>query len=99
MYPYLMRKAKQNLESLRDQEYKRAEEKLKSQFAMERMVYSEDGLYIEKFLAVKSEMESDRKHSDFDGTTQHLRAYLKVCHLLPLTQFLLYFPMHPYWSV
>ncbi|XP_063069629.1 interferon-induced GTP-binding protein Mx-like [Engraulis encrasicolus] len=78
MYPYLMRKAKQNLESLRDQEYKRAEEKLKSQFAMERMVYSEDGLYIEKFLAVKSEMESDRKHSDFDGTTQHLRAYLKI---------------------
>ncbi|XP_063068011.1 interferon-induced GTP-binding protein Mx-like [Engraulis encrasicolus] len=82
MYPYLMRQVKHNLEILRDQEYKRAEEKLKSQFAMEKMVYSEDGLYIEKFLAVKSETEADRKSngkdSDFDGTTQHLRAYLKI---------------------
>ncbi|XP_063068468.1 interferon-induced GTP-binding protein Mx-like isoform X2 [Engraulis encrasicolus] len=75
-------KVRINLEKLRDQEYKRAEKKLKSQFAMEKMVYSEDGLYIEKFLVVKSETEADKKSnskdSDFDGTTQHLRAYLKI---------------------
>ncbi|KAL2081403.1 hypothetical protein ACEWY4_023256 [Coilia grayii] len=80
-YPYLMRTAKEHLEDLLEQEYQRAKEKLKSQLAMEKIVYSEDDLYILQLLAVKSERESEESDTisaEIHGMTHHLRAYFKI---------------------
>ncbi|XP_063069872.1 interferon-induced GTP-binding protein Mx-like [Engraulis encrasicolus] len=84
IYPQLMREAKDHLEDLRDQEYKRAEERLKTQFAMEKIIFSEDGLYSCQLDAIKSEprdelvKESDKTNADIRGMTHHLNAYFKI---------------------
>ncbi|XP_041929653.1 interferon-induced GTP-binding protein Mx-like isoform X2 [Alosa sapidissima] len=84
-YPSLMRAAKDPLEDLREQEFERAEERLKSQFKMERIVYSQDGLYSRQLEAVKARPESTKPFvfvkpisADIREMAQHLSAYYMI---------------------
>lgn len=104
-YPSLMRAIKDPLEDLREQECEKAEERLRSQFKMERIIYSQDGLYSRQLEAVKARPESILRgtqkgwkpiSTDIHEMAQHLSAYLMVgcwlpCHLLHGT--FLYFPL------
>ncbi|XP_031439680.1 interferon-induced GTP-binding protein Mx-like [Clupea harengus] len=74
-YPNLMRAAKDPLEDLRELEYERAEERLRSQFKMEKMVYSQDGLYRRQLKAAK---RPDIVNADICEMTHHLNAYFRI---------------------
>ena len=89
-YPNLMRAAKDPLEDLRELEYERAEEKLRSQFKMEKIVYSQDSLYSHQLEAAKSTPESSDKiwkggskviNADVREMAHHLKAYFTVRRL------------------
>lgn len=81
-FPNLMRAAKDPLEDLRDQEYEKAEERLASQFKMERIIYSQDGLYSHQLQTVKSNpFPKHFKNADVREMTYHLNAYFAVCTL------------------
>ena len=89
-YPNLMRAAKDPLEDLRELEYERAEEKLRSQFKMEKIVYSQDGLYRRQLKAAK---RPDIVNADICEMTHHLNAYFRVrASFLVLLRTCLYFP-------
>ncbi|XP_062390062.1 interferon-induced GTP-binding protein Mx-like isoform X1 [Sardina pilchardus] len=89
-YPSLMRAAKDPLEDLREQEFERAEERLKSQFKMERIIYSQDGLYSRHLDAVKARQQSTEStnlpalhavqpvNADIREMAQHLTAYYMI---------------------
>ena len=85
-----MRAAKDPLEDLRELEYERAEEKLRSQFKMEKIVYSEDGIYSRQLEAAKSRPEYSDVfwkrslkviNADVRETAHHLNAYFTVRRL------------------
>lgn len=84
-FPNLLRAAKEPIEDLREQEYEKAKDRLKAQFKMERIVYSQDGLYSWKLEAVKNKAEPARTFgfkpisADIREMTQHLNAYFTVC--------------------
>ena len=89
-YPNLMRAAKDPLEDLRELEYERAEERLRSQFKMEKIVYSQDSLYSHQLEAAKSTPESSDKiwkrgskviNADVREMAHHLKAYFTVRRL------------------
>ncbi|XP_072542457.1 interferon-induced GTP-binding protein Mx-like isoform X2 [Salminus brasiliensis] len=83
-YPNLLRAAKEPIEDLREQEYEKAKERVRAQFKMERMVYSQDGLYSWKLEAVKMKPETARPFltkvisADVREMAQHLRAYFSI---------------------
>ena len=78
-----MRAAKDPLEDLRELEYERAEERLRSQFKMEKIVYSEDGIYSRQLEAAKSTPNGNpfgkAINANIREMTHHLKAYFTVC--------------------
>uniref|UniRef100_A0A3B1KK73 Dynamin stalk domain-containing protein n=1 Tax=Astyanax mexicanus TaxID=7994 RepID=A0A3B1KK73_ASTMX len=94
-YSNLLRAAKEPIEDLHEEEYEKAKEKIKSQFRMERLVYSQDGLYSWKLESVKNKPEPKRNgfayamSADVRQMAQHLSAYFMVCPLLSI--FLMFF--------
>ncbi|KAK2850278.1 hypothetical protein Q7C36_009061 [Tachysurus vachellii] len=88
-FPNLLRAAKEPIEDLLEQEHGKALEKIQSQFKMEKIVYSQDGLYSLKLEAVKQKSESvkmQKQHylnistvnADVKEMAQHLNAYFQI---------------------
>ncbi|XP_063069871.1 interferon-induced GTP-binding protein Mx-like isoform X2 [Engraulis encrasicolus] len=78
-FPNLLRAAKDPLEDLKDQEYEKAEERLTSQFKMERIIYSQDGLYSRQLQTVKSKINMKASiDADISEMTYHLLAYFTI---------------------
>lgn len=66
-YPSLMRAAKDPLEDLRERECLKAEERLRSQFKMEKIIYSQDSLYSHELTVVKARPEYSQSNSSQSG--------------------------------
>uniref|UniRef100_A0A8B9GTG4 Interferon-induced GTP-binding protein Mx-like n=1 Tax=Astyanax mexicanus TaxID=7994 RepID=A0A8B9GTG4_ASTMX len=83
-YSNLLRAAKGPIEDLHEEEYEKAKEKIKSQFRMEKLVYSQDSLYSSKLESVKSKPEPKRfgfsypMSADVREMAQHLSAYFVI---------------------
>ncbi|KAK3569103.1 hypothetical protein QTP86_022130, partial [Hemibagrus guttatus] len=80
-FPNLMRAAKEPIEDLLEQEHEKALEKIQSQFKMEKIVYSQDGLYSRRLQAVKQrpQVVNFRTGSaDVKEMAQHLNAYFLI---------------------
>lgn len=81
----LLRAAKDPIEDFLENEFRKAEEKVLSQFRMEKIVYSQDSLYSRQLEAVKQQpstafvISKGRSISaDVREMAQHLNAYLMV---------------------
>ncbi|XP_056610037.1 interferon-induced GTP-binding protein Mx-like isoform X3 [Triplophysa dalaica] len=82
----LMRAAKDPIEDFLENEFRKAEEKVLSQFRMEKIVYSQDSLYSRQLEAVKQQpsttgfvFSKGRSISaDVREMAQHLNAYLMI---------------------
>lgn len=92
-FPNLQRAAKEPIEDLLEQEYEKALERIQSQFKMERIVYSQDGLYSRQLETVKQKPEPAKTYynsrgqlisrtvsADVREMAQHLNAYFMVCN-------------------
>lgn len=80
-FPNLLRAAKEPIEDLLEQEHGKALEKIQSQFKMERIVYSQDGLYSHRLQTVKQKPQVIwTLNADVREMAQHLNAYLLVCY-------------------
>nr|XP_055071705.1 interferon-induced GTP-binding protein Mx-like [Misgurnus anguillicaudatus] len=90
-FSQLLRAAKDPIEDILENEFKNAEEKVKSQFKMEKIVYSQDPLYSRQLEAVKQQPAITTYVSyasgfktvksisaDIREMTQHLKAYLMI---------------------
>jgi len=81
-FSHLLRATKDPIEDFLDEQFQKAEEKIQSQFKMERIVYSQDHLYSNQLDAVKQSLTviAQRKFisADVREMTQHLTAYFKV---------------------
>ncbi|XP_046701764.1 interferon-induced GTP-binding protein Mx-like isoform X1 [Silurus meridionalis] len=84
-FPNLLRAAKNPIEDLLEQEHDKALEKILSQFKMERIVYSQDGLYSRQLEAVKLKEGSlfnsrgyKTVNADVREMAQHLNAYFMI---------------------
>lgn len=81
-FSHLLRAAKDPIEDFLDEQFQKAEEKIHSQFKMERIVYSQDALYSNKLDDVKqkpSKYGSLFASADIREMTYHLTSYLTVC--------------------
>ncbi|XP_050975386.1 interferon-induced GTP-binding protein Mx [Labeo rohita] len=83
-FAHLLRAAKEPLEDLLDDHFQRAEEKICSQFRMERIVYSQDRLYSSQLETVKQKQsltvlgQKAFVSADVREMAQHLTAYFKI---------------------
>ncbi|KAB5576866.1 hypothetical protein PHYPO_G00203430 [Pangasianodon hypophthalmus] len=90
-FPHLLRAAKEPIEDLLEQEHGKALERVQSQFKMEKMVYSQDGLYSRQLEAVKQKPEPAKMYLNSKGylvtktvsadvreMAQHLNAYFLI---------------------
>lgn len=86
-FPNLLRAAKEPIEDLLEQEHEKALDKIQSQFKMENIVYSQDGLYSRCLQAVKDKnvtfggkafSYSNSLNADLKEMAQHLKAYFRV---------------------
>lgn len=86
-FPNLLRAAKEPIEDLLEQEHVKALNKIQSQFKMEKIVYSQDGLYSHYLQAVKEKTVtfsgkgfsySNALNADLKEMAQHLKAYFRV---------------------
>ncbi|XP_073711360.1 interferon-induced GTP-binding protein Mx [Misgurnus anguillicaudatus] len=85
-FPDLLRAAKDPIEDILKKELQNAEEKVKSQFRMEKIVYSQDPLYKRKVDEVKLEVQrgylGTKYASSFSADAleigKHLKAYLMI---------------------
>ncbi|XP_065107895.1 interferon-induced GTP-binding protein Mx-like [Paramisgurnus dabryanus] len=87
-FPDLLRAAKHPIEDILKKELQNAEEKVKSQFRMEKFAYSQDPLYKRQLEAVKLELQQNRGYlgtiyvasfsADAREMAQHLKAYLTI---------------------
>ncbi|KAF4087345.1 hypothetical protein AMELA_G00094350 [Ameiurus melas] len=87
-FPNLLRAAKEPIEDLLEQEHEKALEMVKSQFKMEKIVYSQDLLYSRQLEAVKlkpDKLYNSRGHliaktvsADIKEMAQHLNAYFMI---------------------
>ncbi len=81
---HLLRAAKEPVEDFLDDHFRRAEEKIHSQFKMERIVYSQDHLYSSQLETVKQKQsQTVLGHrafvsADVREMAQHLTAYFTV---------------------
>lgn len=81
----LLRAAKDPVEDILEEEFCKAEEKVQSQFKMEKVVYSQDTLYSRQLEAVKQQsttglvgFRGKAISADVREMAQHLNAYLMV---------------------
>ncbi|KAI4872216.1 hypothetical protein NFI96_000667 [Prochilodus magdalenae] len=82
-FPNLLKAAKEPIEDFREQEYENAKERVKAQFKMEKIVYSQDGLYSWKLESVKKRPELAKFvmrpiSADVREMSQHLNAYFTI---------------------
>ncbi|XP_065107888.1 interferon-induced GTP-binding protein Mx-like isoform X2 [Paramisgurnus dabryanus] len=78
-FPDLLTAAKHPIEDILENEFQNAEEKVKSQFRMEKIVYSQDPLYQRQLEAVNLEVQkSSFRDDDALEIAKHLKAYLTI---------------------
>ncbi|KAJ8246757.1 hypothetical protein GJAV_G00255060 [Gymnothorax javanicus] len=79
-YPNLLRVAKVHLEDLGEQENSNAEEKLHSQFSMEKTVYAQDCLYSNQLDAIKRKtiLFGAPTNADISEMAHHVNTYFKL---------------------
>ncbi|XP_060785461.1 interferon-induced GTP-binding protein MxE [Neoarius graeffei] len=90
-FPNLLRAAKEPTEDLLEQEHGKALKKVHSQFKMEKIVYSQDGLYSHQLETVKQKPDPSRTFINLKGQiitkqvsadvremAQHLNAYFMI---------------------
>uniref|UniRef100_A0A8B9GMN3 Interferon-induced GTP-binding protein Mx n=1 Tax=Astyanax mexicanus TaxID=7994 RepID=A0A8B9GMN3_ASTMX len=80
-FHHLLTAAQEPIGDLHEEEYEKAKEKIKSQFKMEMIVYSQDSLYSSKLETVKGKAEPSRSKSisaDVSEMKQHLSAYFAI---------------------
>lgn len=80
----LLRAAKDPTEDFLHEQFQRAEEKIRSQFKMERIVYSQDDLYSNQLTTAKNNLrgyglQSPHVSADVREMAYHLTSYLTVC--------------------
>ncbi|XDV30309.1 hypothetical protein PO909_033254 [Leuciscus waleckii] len=78
-FSHLLRATKDPIEDFLDEQFQKAEEKIQSQFKMERIVYSQDHLYSNQLDTVKQSLVQRQVISaDVREMTQHLTAYFTI---------------------
>lgn len=81
-FSHLLRATKDPTEDFLDEQFQKAEEKIQSQFKMERIVYSQDHLYSNQLDTVKQSqtvlVQRQFISADVREMTQHLTAYFTV---------------------
>ncbi|KAG7463691.1 hypothetical protein MATL_G00179300 [Megalops atlanticus] len=78
-FPNLLRVSKVHVEDLWEEENRKAEEKLRSQFSMENTVYSQDCLYSYHLQAVKKkDVNFLTVNADLKEMAQHVKAYFQI---------------------
>ncbi|KAK7154288.1 hypothetical protein R3I94_007591 [Phoxinus phoxinus] len=81
-FSHLLRATKDPIEDFLDEQFQKAEEKIQSQFKMERIVYSQDHLYSNQLDTVKQRLTvlAQRQviSADVREMTQHLTAYFTI---------------------
>lgn len=81
----LVRAAKEPIDDMLDEQFQKAEEKIRSQFKMEKIVYSQDDLYSNQLYNVKTKSKSGQGllasfvNADVRDMAYHLISYLTVC--------------------
>lgn len=84
-FSHLLRAAKDPIEDFLEEQFQKAEEKIHSQFKMEKMVYSQDELYSSQLDTVKQKsstgfgLKASFVSADVREMSYHLTSYLKVC--------------------
>ncbi|KAI7808612.1 interferon-induced GTP-binding protein Mx-like [Triplophysa rosa] len=76
-FPRLLREAEYPIEDFLKEEFQKAEEKVQSQFRMEKIVYCQDSLHIRQQGAVQQH-SSVAQISDVRDMARHLNAYLTI---------------------
>lgn len=81
----LVRAAKEPIDNFLDEQFQKAEEKIRSQFKMEKIVYSQDDLYSNQQYNVKKKSSPGQGllalcvNPDVRDMAYHLISYLTVC--------------------